>query len=227
MLRRLSAAAIAWVCFSLAAVGVCVALADLAGVTARVTMRRWEKGLQLDSLQDWDTAFRRLALSRRLNPLNADDSADVGHLLEWRSWALPPADPERHELLLRARRFHVEAIDKRPSWGFAWAHYAENRLLSESPDEQFVAALHNAMQLAPWEPGVQRKVAWMGMAAWSVLPKATRSMVEESIGRSVELEPRPDELVRLAIQYGWLDRLAPMMRTPRASAALERVLGQR
>ncbi len=86
------------------------------------------------------------------------------------------------------------------------------------------------MLLAPWEPGVQREVAWMGMATWREQSADMRDMVEESIRRTVNMENNLEEIARLAIQYDWLDRLRPMMHTSRQSAALNRVLtrtGQR
>lgn len=119
----------------------------------------------------------------------------------------------------------METIRKRPSWGFAWAHYAENELLSGNRAGEFQAALQKAMLLAPWEPQVQRKVAWMGMATWNELPIYMRDMVEQSIRRAAAIDSDPEELVRLAVQYNWLDRLQPMMRTERQTLALKRVLG--
>ena len=126
----------------------------------------------------------------------------------------------------RADRFYAETIGNRPSWGFAWALYAENQLLSGERGSEFLRALEKAMVLAPWEPGVQRKVAWMGMSSWDELPVSLRFMVENSIRRSVALETYLNELVRVAIQYDWLDRLQPMLRTDRQRAALALVLKQ-
>jgi hypothetical protein len=159
-----------------------------------------------------------------LNPLNADYSADLGRLMEWRAWQYLPEDVKSKEARAKAARYYEETLGKRPSWGFAWAHYGENRLLSGIADEKFVAALEMAMVLAPWEPRVQRKVAWMGMATWDVLPAGTQNEVEQSIARSVALDIELEELVRLAIQYDWLDRLRPMMRTEKQSVLLRRVL---
>jgi hypothetical protein len=150
--------------------------------------------------------------------------------MEWQVWRYSPESAESKKYRARASQFYAEAIGKRPSWGFAWAHYAKNQLLSGNRDSKFMVALEKAMLLAPWEPGVQLEVAWMGMATWSEQPALIRNLVEESIRRTVNLEGDLEEIALLAIQYDWLDRLTPMMRTNRQLAALNRVLmrtGQR
>jgi hypothetical protein len=86
--------------------------------------------------------------------------------------------------------------------------------------------LEKAIVLAPWEPGVQLKVAWIGMAAWDDLPNPMRVIVEDSIRRTVDTDSNLIDAVRLAVQYDWLDHLTPMIRTERQLAVLERVLGQ-
>jgi len=189
-------------------------------------MREWEERGSMDDAEKWDMAYGRVLLARRVYPLNADSSADLGRLMEWQSWRQLPGSVESLKYRGRASRFYVETIGKRPSWGLAWALYAENQLLSGDRGSEFLAALEKAIVLAPWEPGVQRKVAWLGMSSWDELPVSLRVVVESSIRRSVALETNLNELVRVAIQYDWLDRLRPMMRTDRQRAALELVLKQ-
>ena len=225
--RRLLAAATASLCFSLAGIGLGLALADLASVSARAWMAGWEEQQHVGDPESWDKAHDRLKLAHRLNPLNADYSADLGRLMEWRSWQELSDGSNGLKYRAEADRFYGETIGKRPSWGFAWAHYAQNRLLAGKRDDEFRRALKNAMLLAPWEPGVQRKVAWMGMATWDDLPPPMRVMVEENLRRALTLESDLESLIRLAAHYGWLDRLKPMMRTERQSAAFNRVLEQR
>lgn len=217
-------------CLSLAGMALALAIADLASVSPRAWMRTWEEGRHVGNADRWDTAYERLKLARRLNPLNADYSADLGRLMEWKSWRYFPKSIQSSEARAQAGQYYEEALYKRPGWGFAWAQYAQNRLLSGNLDGMFMAALEKAMILAPWEPGAQRKVAWMGMATWEELPAELRDRAEESIGRTVALESDLEEIVRLSVQYGWLDRLRPMMQTTRQLAALNRVLersGQR
>lgn len=223
--RRLLCAAAASVCFSLGAMALALSVSDLASVSARVWMQGWEKDGRIEAPEQWGAAYRRLRLARRLHPLDAEHSADLGRLMEWQSWERLSDARGASESRDSAGRYYEESLGKRPGWGYAWAHYAENRLLAGKPDEIFVTALDHAVTLAPWEPGVQRKVAWMGMAAWDALPDFMRAKVQESIQRSVLLETNLEEIVRLAVQYGWLERLQPMMRSDRQLRALDRVLG--
>ncbi len=66
----------------------------------------------------------------------------------------------------------------------------------------------------------------MGMAAWDSLPSELRDSVRENIERAVQLDVYRHEIVRLAVQYGWLENLKPMMRSNSQIATLEFVLKQ-
>ena len=224
--RRLLTAATASLSLSLGAMALVLGIADLASVSANVWMRGWEEQGYISDLAQWDSAYRRLSLARRLNPLSADYSADLGRLMDWQSLRQSPESAKYAAYRARASQFHGEAIGKRPSWGYAWAHYAENQLLQGNRGYEFLKALDKAIVLAPWEPGVQRKVAWMGLATWDDLPEHLRVMVKESIRRTVELDHYLDEVVRLAVQFGWLDHLIPMMQTDRHRKVLEHILKQ-
>jgi hypothetical protein len=190
-------------------------------------MREWEHRGRIDEPRQWDLAYSRVRLARRLNPLSADYSAELGRLMEWRSWLHLPGSAEFVMARRQAGWFYAETIARRPGWGFAWAHYAENLLLSGDRGRAFHDALAKAIVLAPWEPGVQRKVAWMGMATWRDLPDHMHTLVEENILRTVELDTNLNEVVHVAVQYDWLDHLMPMLRSDRQLAALEFVLRQR
>ncbi len=226
-IRRLLAAVTATLALSLACIALGLGVADLASVSANVWMREWEGRGNIDQPKQWDLAYSRLRLARRLNPLSADYSAGLGHLMEWRSWRHSPESAGFVIARRHAGQFYAEAIARRPSWGFAWANYAENLLLSGDRGQAFLDALGKAIVLAPWEPGVQRKVAWMGMATWRDLPDYMHTLVGESIRRTVELDTNLNEVVRVAIQYDWLEHLVPMLRSDRQLASLEFVLRQR
>ena len=219
--RRLLAAITASLSLSLGGAALLLGVADLASVTANVWMRAWEKQGYVSDPEQWSAAYGRLSLARRLNPLNADYSANLGRLMDWQSWRHSPGSAEYEQYRVRASQYHAESVGKRPSWGYAWAHYAESQLLLGNRGYEFVQALEQAIVLAPWEPGVQRKVVWMGLAAWADLPGHLRVMVKENIHRTVKLDLYLNEVVRLAVQFGWLDHLVPMMQTQRQLKVLE------
>jgi len=215
MRMRFLAAGAASLLFSLAILAFSWSLADLASVRARLTMADWERQQRAGSAHEWQRAYDRLRLARRLNPLSADFSADLGRLLEWQAWQYPPGSRAYDHNRAEADGMYLEAINKRPSWGFGWAHLAENRLLRGIADRRFRFSLEKAMVLAPWEPGVQRKVAWMGMASWPSLPESTRAGIRGAVQRALDLSVYSDEIVRLSIQYEWTEELLPMLHSQR------------
>jgi len=223
---RILAAAAASAALSLAVVAVLFGIASLAGDSARVWTKAWEQEGSVKEWQQWRTAFKRLHLAHRLSPLNADYSADLGRLMEWQAWQQNRESGAYEASRDLAEMFYRESISRRPSWGFVWAHYAENRFLRGNSDDEFRHALKKSIELAPWEPGVQRKVAWIGMAAWEELPADLQMRVSENIERSVKLDVHRYEIIRLAAHYGWLQHLIPMMRSQSQIAALELVLQQ-
>ena len=216
MRARFLAGAVASLLFTLAVVAVFFSLANLAGAPVRMAMAEWEVQQRPGSEDDWQRAFSRLRLARRLNPLSADHSADLGRLLEWRAWQVAPGSRDYTWYRERADKMYMEAVNKRPSWGFGWAHLAENKFLLGNRGESFYFALDKAMTLGPWEPGVQRKVIWMGMASWPDLSETMHSNIRDTVQRAVDLSIYTDEIVKLAIQYDWTNELMPMLRTQRA-----------
>ena len=223
---RLVAALTASVSFSLAVIALAFAISGLAGDNARVWMERWEKDGKVGGDWQWEQACSRLLLARRLNPLKADYHADFGHLMAWGAWSRFPDRDGCAGGRPGAELAYAKSIDARPGWGYAWASFAENRLLQGKSDAPFLHALEMSIVLAPWEPWVQKKVAWMGMATWNDLPAHLQQLVLESIERTVALGHFPYEIVRLAVQYDWLDRLRPMLQTVRQVQAMEFVLKQ-
>lgn len=217
---RLYAALVASLAFSLAAMVAAFGLAGLAGDSVRGWFKTWEAQRHVSDVRQWHQAYSRLALAHRLNPLNAGYSAELGRLMEWNAWRQRPGSPEYVHSRSQAERYYGTAIAARPGWGYAWAHRAENRLLQGKADREFLRALEMAIVHGPWEPWVQKKVAWIGMATWNELPPRMRPIVKESIRRTVELGYFPNEIVRSAIQYGWLDHLQPMLRTEPQRRAL-------
>jgi len=212
--------------FSLATLALLQGFAQLSAGSVQALMRDWEADGRIAEWGEWNVAVERLELSRRLNPLDADHSADLGRLMEWRSWRHGPYSSAFDTNRDLANRFYLEAINKRPSWGFAWAHYADNRFIQGRTGSEYQEALGHAIRFSPWEPGTQRKVAWMGIASWKYLRPELREQVRKNIERSVELDVHRYEIIRIAIQYDWMEQLESMLRSESQLATLKRVRQQ-
>lgn len=223
---KVFAAIAASIAFALAFASLLQGFAGLSGDSARAWLEEWEKQGVASDPDQWQAAADRLLLAHRLSVLDADVSADLGRLMEWRSWQERPGGSGFNASRSLAGDFYREAIERRPSWGYVWAHYAENLFLQGVTGAEFQTALRRAITLAPWEPGVQRKIAWMGMAAWEQLPGDLQQTVKEMIARGVELDVYRYDIVRLAVQYEWLPHLVPMMRSEGQITALDFVLKQ-
>jgi len=223
---RLFAALAASALFSLAMVALAFGVAGLASDNAHLWMRSWEGQGRIDDVRQWEQAHSRLQLARRLNPLKADYDATMGHLMAWRALGRQPGSAGSVDARTSAERYYLAAVRGRPGWGYAWVNLAENRLLQGKLDAEYVHALEMAIFFAPWEPWVQKKVAWLGMATWDELPDRSRELVRDSIRRMVVLGEFPNEVVRLAVQYDWLEQLRPMLQTERQRSALDFVFKQ-
>lgn len=223
---RLIAAVASSISFSLCLIAIVYCIAALANGSARSWMAVWEDNGRLSNLAEWHAARDRLRFAVRLTPLNADYAADLGRLMEWAAWRHGPDDERGIQFRRAAVVQYSKVALRRPSWGYGWAHLAESRLLGEGADAGFRHALLKAIELAPWEPQVQRKVAWLGMAAWGELPPDLRDLVRHNVSRAVSLDVHRDEIIRLAFQYEWLDQLRPMLKNERQRAAYEFVAAQ-
>lgn len=223
---RLLAAAAVSLTFTLGLAAAIYCVADLASGSARAWMRSWEESGHLIDSSQWRIVHGRLRLANRLVPWGADRAADMGRLMEWGAWQHAPHDPRGLIFRETASRHYRMALQRRPGWGYAWAHFAENRLLSGMRDEVFLAALAKATDLAPWEPQVQRKVAWLGMLAWNDLGPRMREIVRRNTARAMTLDVHRYEIIQLAIQFEWLDELRPMLSDERQQAAYALIVGR-
>ena len=220
---RLLAAIAASLCFSVTLLAVTVGLADLASQPARQALDSWESHGRIDSNGTWRAAYERLQLARRLNPLNADYHADLGRMLDWQAWQAAGDSARARSLRFAASSHYQDAIARRPTWGFAWAHAAESRALQGHRDHHYFTAFERAATLAPWEPGVRRKLIWMGSLTWNDLPESLRSHVLDSVQRLLERGEGTETELQLVIQNGWHEDVLPVLSPERQSKVLELV----
>jgi hypothetical protein len=127
-----------------------------------------------------------------------------------------PADPSVHELLgilSGGRRDRVEyqaqavvhfatAIELRPTSPYSWINYAESKYRLGQTDQPFELALVRASQLGPFEPDVQRLVAFYGLAVFDEVASGTRKAIERMVVAGMKRNPL--EMLHIAERRGRL-----------------------
>ena len=81
-----------------------------------------------------------------------------------------------------ARARFRRALAQRPTSPFLWANLALAKLYLDEIDDELLAALRHADELGPWDPSVQEKVLFVGLAVWPELDPGIR----QSLARSIE-----------------------------------------
>ena len=204
---------VASVCLALAVWTISIGVAYLGAAPTADVLQAWQTSRSVSRVEQWEWVFERLHIARRLNRLRADYPGDIARLHMWQALAFPVDSPESRVHRVHAAAYYREALAHRPTWGLAWLNAAENHIMLAGIDSNAAQAFGRGNQVAPWEPGVQSRTIWMGLAMWEVLPGALRREVTGAVSRSLAINHDVTTTVRLAVQYGWIDRLRPMLLT--------------
>jgi hypothetical protein len=134
-----------------------------------------------------------------------------------RAAAMVPGDPAPHELLgvlasrdlgdprneQLARDEFRASIELRPSSPYNWLHLAELRYQTGDTGALFERDLGRAASLGPSEPGVQRVVAFLGLAVYDDLSDAGRRTVDGAIRSGARRNAL--EMMQISTRRGRLD----------------------
>lgn len=174
----------------------------------------------------WREAFARLHQARALDPLNAKYAAELGRHHAWLAWrSLSVADASR-AYRRNSQEAFSQAISLRPSWGYAWANFAEARLLQGLTDERTVAALDRAMTLSPWEPKTHQKSLLLAFALWDALDQEQRQMAGNTLQRALLAGVELDLIFRMAVQAGQQKLVKEMLTQSHHRRRLDELIAQ-
>jgi hypothetical protein len=218
---RIVCASAAALSLSAAAIAGVVGVGALAAGSAGLAMNRWQDAGRITSSDAWTDSYTRMRLALRLDPFSADHSADLGHLYAWQAWQQSLGSSETRKYRLEALKQYRKAVTKRPTWGFGWAHVAQQHLLLGAMEVSGLDAIEKAVRVSPWEARVQHKILWIGFALWDELPEKTRATVRRTLERAVRIDNDIAGLIRLAHDHGRVDMIVPMLRTPEHRALFE------
>jgi len=173
----------------------------------------WTTKADAVSFTQWDEAEDVLRAAAVLNPVGAEAWLDLAKLADWRATAATGTAAEKYRE--QAIGYYLEAIERRPRYGAAWALLAKNywqvgRFFSEG-----VAAWRRCLELGPYEHDTSALLVAVGLVNWKQLSGQDRSGLvallryrrqrHEKLLMPIEKTP----LVLLLIEHGSLESADP------------------
>ena len=176
--------------------------------------------------QRWQQAFDRLYQARALDPLNARYTAELGRHYAWLAWRSSGVPDAARSYRRRSQSAYAASIGQRPSWGYAWANYAESRLLQGAADEGTRFALERSLSLAPWETRTQLKSLLVAFSIWPDLSESQREKTVAALDRALKAGDDVDLIVRMAVHAGRENLLEGKLSQKRHRQLLDHILAR-
>lgn len=223
-MSRAVAAIAAAGCFAAAVLALAWSWADLTVSATRAPEN--PRKLSHMTPQRWEEALDRLYQARALDPINARYAAELGRHYAWLAWRSGGAADVARAYRRRSRLAYAETIGHRPSWGYAWANYAESRLLEGAADEGTRLALDRALELAPWETQTQLKSLLVAFSIWNGLSESQRAKTVAALRRALLVGDEVDLILRMAVHAGQEGLVKGMLTHARDRQLLQRIVAQ-
>lgn len=172
-------------------VAVSYGVAGSASANAARELERMSRSSGASSGDWWQDDLRRAAADVRKDP-TVNELLAVAMLRN-------STDPEQ----LAVAREHLQAaIAQRPGSGYTWASLAAAKYRLGETDTMFETALVHAMELAPYEPEVQRDVVNYGLAVIDEVKPETRAAIERAV--AVGMKRNAPEILQISARRGRL-----------------------
>ncbi len=157
-------------------------LADVYAYQARYQWQKWQQDAHAE-LALWLAARDHLRRAIRLNPKNAEYLESMGRLYEEKGRHSSALDGESNPFLVESVNYFEQSLKLRPGSAMTWANLALAHYQLNQLGGPFRHALHRAVSLGSWEPGVLDIVSDVGLGAWSSVAPETQQLVTENIKR--------------------------------------------
>ena len=159
-------------------------IADVYARPAILTLNGWKRGTVQIKPDEWAGLISDLTRALALDKDNPEIHDWLGLAIEG-PYVNGMGDWVKASKARRLAAEHYrESIRLQPTWPFAWADLATVKYRLRQFDPELVQALHKSIELGPWEPGIQRVVANIGMIMWYRLSDADRVFILGVIRRS-------------------------------------------
>jgi len=187
----------------------------------------WSTGRVKPAPEDIDKVIALVTAAVALKADDAGTHLELGRLRKLRALSFGHGTPERVSWLRQAVADFQMAMQLRPSWGVAWAAYAQGQYLLGSKGRGSIEAFSRAMHLAPHEGDTYRLLAWLGFAHWPMLPAEDRDAFRALLGYYGS-PAQASPLLEYAVYFHREQLVEPLVRAnPQLDASLKRLLERR
>jgi len=191
-------------------------LADINVQSARQSLVRWESDVNTLNQSEWTVAYDSVSKAVSQDPLNPELLTYLANVQEWKVY-LDEDDEENNHYLSLALKNYRKAAELRPAWPYTWTHISLVKYRMGEIDQELQQAINNATKTGPWEPGVQKVIAEVGLGIWEELDIDMREIIVGNIHRGITMQPI--QMLDILKKYGQL-RMVCYEKSLPADAAL-------
>lgn len=215
LLQRITALCTGLIGAAFLVAGAGMASAGLADDQTRAFLADWEAKLAAPSAAAWNVASNAARRAVAYHPVaNGPYLERLGYVHAWQHFGQPQAAPSAQASRQAARDAYRAAIQARPHWPYAWTALAQIKLELREFDAEFRRALLQAQHLAPWRTDINRRVAEVGLIAWTQIDGPQHALVLDAAARAIGYSSRHRApLFALAAHAGQTRVLCSRLRT--------------
>ena len=186
--------------------------------TAHDLVKGWVDTTYVAVPDEVATAFEHNLQAQRLDPLNPRHRFRAAELFEWRAFLQRKTPGYWKSNIDMAKKEYMWIITQVPASAYAWVSYAESLAELDVFDQRATSAIHRAIQLGPWDPGVLRRTIHVGMKHWNRWPEDVKQVVKDTVRRVFATQIHHADRVDLFVYkntliYDWEEELLPLIAT--------------
>lgn len=191
-------------------------LAGIAHYQAQAFIQHWEKQPNPPSEQAWQVAEEAVQRAIQAYPgSNGEYLETLGYIQQWHAFGADLNDTTAQAYRQAAVQALRESSQARPTWPDTWAALAYAKMTLLAFDDEFTHALQQAQHFGPWRIGINRRIAEIGLIAYSELNTEQRAIVTSAIQRTARYSKKEQALlIDLAQQTQHLAVLEQALATP-------------
>ena len=181
--------------------------ANLNAASSQSDIKTWQKNRVIPDKESWQETLDGLQAAIKFDPGNPEYLASEAQLYRYKA-IMPDTRPSEAIAAYReALAKYQYLLTLRPSWAPYWSSIIAIKHELWKYDELMIKALRNAARLAPWFKANQSIILLAGFHGWVFIDVETRDVVDKTLRRAMELQPK--ETIRLALEQGFGDRVEP------------------